>query len=58
MAALQKFRPDSKGRHMILYSRTHDAPGNDVMDMTVWPLSGPQEPAPGECRFEPDRPHH
>jgi hypothetical protein len=47
-AALQKFRPDPKGHHLIVFSRTRDAQGNDVKDMTVWPLSGPQEPAPGE----------
>lgn len=47
IALLQTVYPDPKKHHAIVYARSTDAKGDVVLDMTVWPLSGPQEPAPG-----------
>lgn len=44
---LQTVYPDPKKHHAIVYARNTDTKGDVVLDMTVWPLSGPQEPAPG-----------
>ena len=33
---------------MLVTARTTDAQGDDVLTLDVWPLSGPQEPAPAK----------
>jgi hypothetical protein len=44
---LQKAYPDPKGHHWLVSARSKDAQGNLVVEASVWPLSGPQEPEPG-----------
>jgi hypothetical protein len=46
-ALLQTIYPDPRKHHAIVYARGADETGDVVLDMTVWPLSQPQEPAPG-----------
>lgn len=45
-AGLQKLYPDPKQHHMLVTSRTPDAGGGETLTLDVWPMSGPQEPAP------------
>ena len=45
-AALSRIFPDPKGHHDLVGPRVPDSHGNLAMDIEVWPLSGPQEPAP------------
>jgi hypothetical protein len=44
--ALERTFPDPKGHHDLVGPRVLDSHGNLAMDIEVWPLSGPQEPAP------------
>jgi len=46
IAALDRLYPDPKGVHDLVGPRVRDAHGDLVMEVRVWPLSGPQEPAP------------
>lgn len=43
---MAKLYRDPKGVHLLVVSRTLDGHGGLVVDSQVWPLSGPQEPAP------------
>ena len=44
--ALQAAFPDPRGHHSLITARVTDAEGNRVTEADVWPLSGPQPPAP------------
>jgi hypothetical protein len=44
--ALQAAYPDPRGHHSLITARLTDDKGNRVTEADVWPLSGPQEPAP------------
>jgi hypothetical protein len=44
--ALARAFPDPKGHHNLVGPRVADARGDLAMEVRVWPLSGPQEPAP------------
>ena len=43
---LNKLYGDPKGVHVLVTSRAPDGHGSLAVDADVWPLSGPQEPAP------------
>jgi len=46
IATLDRLYPDPKGVHDLVGPRIRDADGKLAMEIRVWPLSGPQEPAP------------
>ena len=46
--ALKKIYRDPKGLHTLVAARTPDEHGDLAIDLRVWPMSGPQEPAPGQ----------
>jgi len=47
-ATLQRLQHDPKGHRVVVTSRAEDARGDIVKVVDVWPLSGPQEPAPSQ----------
>jgi hypothetical protein len=46
--ALQGAYPDPRGHRSLIKARVTDADGNRVSEADVWPLSGPQAPAPAK----------